>query len=153
MQTNVSTMDRLSGSAKRHRQLSSIKTMLTLSLRWGLGVLLLVSCSGCIPILDKTPRIGGTVVTAETQQPIADAKVQLQQSPPGEGAIATIMTQTNGTFQLPQKRFWRVVPLIGDLKPKERRVVIEAQGYGTFTASTWERSTNFGVILLKRTAP
>src|ERR1051325_7716916 len=109
------------------------------------AALLLLICSGCIPIRDKTPRIAGAVWAGAPQLPVARAKVELQNA--SGKVIATSLASSNGTFQLPQKGYWRIIPLIGDVRPIERRVVIEADGYTTYTAPVWERSTNLVVHL------
>lgn len=116
--------------------------------RPGCAALLLFFCSGCIPTLDKTPRIGGSVFAGVPQLPVASANVELQKAS-GE-VIAASVTASNGTFQIPQKRFWRVIPLLGDVRPIERRMVIEANGYSTYTTFVWEHSTNVVVHLDRR---
>src|SRR3974390_363514 len=95
--------------------------------RFGFAALLLFSCCGCMPTLDRTPHIAGAIFSAAPELPIEGAQVELQKAR-GE-VIAVSVTASNGTFEIPQKRFWRVIPLVGDVRPIERRIVIEAKGY------------------------
>lgn len=87
---------------------------------------LTVAATGCIPMrAQRCPGAAGTVVDARTAAPVVGAEVAFL--PRG----LSTHTATNGTFSIPSRKSWGVMPLLGPWDPSlpTGTLQIRAPGY------------------------
>jgi hypothetical protein len=99
---------------------------------------------GCIVWrIPVTPNVAGTVIDAETRQPVAGAAVGIRGSRERDHLLRA--TRSDGTFNLPSEHVWRPIPLIpGDYWPNGV-LFVDAPGYRIFQ----QEVQTFGGSLLR----
>jgi hypothetical protein len=103
-----------------------------ISRQFSLVLSLLVVCfatSGCVPFrIPQSPAAVGTVVDAETKEPIADAHISFQGLPESQA-----VSDTTGYFKIESRYRTRWLPALPfDFFPPHGTMVIEAPGYQSF---------------------
>jgi len=132
--------------------------------RWtnplSVSILLLIWCSGCLPLRYNTsPGALGVVVDADRHSPVSGAEVvvsHLIYPPPSVDAAFTnrrpplVTTDAKGYFSVPVERRWDffVVPI--DIFPRFGLLVVKCDGYEPMTIPFWSRSVeDLGQLAMK----
>jgi len=129
---------------------------------WSLSILLMISCSACVPLrFNTSPGASGVVVDSDHHAPIAGAQVVISQliyPPPSVQEAFTnsrpplVTTDLRGHFSVPAERRWDffVVPI--DAFPRFGMLVVKRDGYEPLTVPFWSRSMkDLGEVVMKPT--
>lgn len=141
---------------------ASVRDDMKTALNLALALLLLLTCSGCIPIPIpyygvKRPGASGVVLDARSGQPVAAATVTMMNATNSYPyhldkafdtwpVVARVQTAPDGSYLIPPKRGFRIwlLMLMPDMPPREihTRLLIEHPSYDRgerfFTASDYE---------------
>jgi hypothetical protein len=90
---------------------------------------ILLMCSGCLPLQIKgTPHLAGSVIDADTKQPVAGARLHYAEFPKHEA-----YTGADGRYDFPRIDYWILFPILvdSDGPPHESALTIEAPKYSS----------------------
>jgi hypothetical protein len=112
-----------------------------------------VLLTGCWPArFVERPEVRGTVLSAQTHEPVAGARVAVASLPRPE-RMYVVTTDSNGRFEIPADRHWGLYSPLGEGWPVSGFVEVSAEGFASERqplrwSQTGQSRNDVGVISL-----
>ncbi len=105
-----------------------------------------ILCQGCVAFPYPTPGVKGSVIDANTKQPIADARIEVHHY-----SCIHCISAADGSFDLPGGSAWRPCFLMpGDVFVASANVSFKAHGYKTVTKRYSTLASDFRPVVLEQ---